>query len=94
MDVYDSGKMRSCARDILNELKTYSAAKEEADRIVKYLRNNWDDDTNTQYSNKYNANAKVSAENVEKLMKQFAEVLTSAADALEKLHNKAQTDIG
>lgn len=94
MDAYDSGKMRSCAQDILSELKIYSAAKNDADSIVTNLRNNWQDATNTQYSNKYNTEAKVSAENVEKLMKQFADALTAAADAFDKLHNQAQQDIG
>lgn len=94
MDAYDSGKMRSCAQDILAELKSYSAARTDADTIVTNLRNNWQDVTNTQYSNKYNAEAKVSAENVEKLMKQFADVLTATADSFDKLHNQAQQDIG
>lgn len=94
MDAYDSGKMRSCAQDIMSELKTYSAAKNDADSIVTNLRNNWQDTTNTQYSNKYNTEAKVSAEKVEKLMKQFADALTAAADAFDKLHSQAQQDIG
>lgn len=94
MDNYDSGKMRRCAQDILSELKTYSKAKSEADSVVTNLRNNWKDTTNTQYSNKYNTEAKVSAENVEKLMKQFANTLTESATALDKLHEDAQRDIG
>lgn len=94
MDKYDSGKMKSCAQDILSELKTYSAARSDADSIVTNLRNNWQDATNTQYSNKYNTEAKVSAENVEKLMKQFADALTKSADAFDELHKKAQQDIG
>ena len=67
---------------------------QQADSIVTNLRNNWQDVTNTQYSNKYNTEAKVSAENVEKLMKQFADALTAAADKFDKLHNQAQQDIG
>lgn len=94
MDIYDSGKMRSCAQDILSELKTYSAAKADADNIVTNLRNNWVDATNDMYSKKYNTGAKVSAENVEKLMKKFAETLTSTADAFDELHKREQQDIG
>ena len=86
--------MRSCAQDIISELKSYNSAKTDADRIVTNLRNNWQDDTNTKYANKYNTEAKVAAENVEKLMKQFADALTSSAEGLEKLHRDAQQDIG
>lgn len=94
MDFYDSGKMKGCAQQILDALKNYSAAKSAVDQAVTDLRNNWQDETNTKYANKYNTEAKMAAENVEKLMKQFADVLTSSAEAYEKLHSKAQQDIG
>ncbi|MCD7838796.1 MAG: WXG100 family type VII secretion target [Clostridiales bacterium] len=94
MDYYDSGKMRSGAADIRSEMKTYTTAKEDIDNIVTTLRNNWKDDTNTKYSQKYNTEAKVSAENVASLMEQFAQALESAAETLEALHRKAQENMG
>lgn len=90
MDTYKTGRMRDCARDIAAELNTYKIAKEAVDNLVTNLRNNWQDETNTQYSAKYNAEAKVSAENVQGLMKQFMDLLNSSADAYDKIHTQAQ----
>ena len=93
MNTYDSGKMRGCAQDIRSELKTYNSAKTAVDNIVTKLRNNWQDTNNTSYTQKYNQEAKIAAENVAKLMNQFAEALESSAAALEKIHNSASNDI-
>lgn len=86
MDHYDSGKMRGGATDIRSEMKTYTTAKEDMDNIVTTLVNNWKDEKNKEYTQKYNAEAKVSAENVAKLMEQFAQALESSAEALEELY--------
>ena len=94
MDYYDSAKMKSGAQDILTELRQYSSAKQAIDTAVENLRNNWQDTTNTAYARKYNTEAKVAAENVEKLMKEFAQALTSSGEAYDELHRKAQQDIG
>lgn len=94
MDKYDSGKMRSCAEDIINQMKTYTSIKETIDSSITSLKNNWRDDTNTMYAQKYNSEAKVAAENVEKLMKQFADLLNQTADEIEDIHRKAQADLG
>ena len=93
MYTYKTGKMRDCAREISAQLNTYKTAKDAVDSMIEQLRNNWADDTNTQYARKYNAEAKVAAENVQGLMKQFVDVLTSTADALDKLHTEAQNNI-
>ena len=90
MDTYKTGKMRDCAREISAELNTYKTAKEAVDNLITTLRNSWQDETNTQYSGKYNAEAKVSAENVQGLMKQFVDLLNSSADAYDKIHTQAQ----
>lgn len=93
MNTYNTGKMRDCAREITTELATYKAAKDAVDTLVSNLRNNWVDDTNTMYSGKYNAEAKVSAENVQGLMKQFVDLLESSADAYDKIHTQAQNNM-
>lgn len=93
MNTYKTGKMRECARDITAELSTYKTAKEAVDNLVTTLRNNWQDETNTMYSGKYNAEAKVSAENVQGLMKQFVDLLESSADAYDKIHTQAQSNM-
>ena len=94
MDKYDSGKMRNCAEDIINQMKTYTSAKEAIDSSIMNLKNNQNDDTNTEYARKYNSEAKVAAENVEKIMKQFADLLNQAAEEMEEIHRKAQADLG
>lgn len=94
MDTYDSGKMKQGAQDILSELGTYSAAKKEMDEVVNNLKNNWKDDTNQNFARKYDSDAKVAMEGVEKLMSAFADTLTSTAEAFEKLHREANNDIG
>jgi uncharacterized protein YukE len=93
MNVYKTGKMRDCARDIRAELTTYKTAKDAVDELITNLRNNWEDETNTMYSGKYNAEAKVSAENVQGLMKQFVDLLESSADAYDKIHTQAQANM-
>ena len=50
MNVYKTGKMRDCARDIRAELTTYKTAKDAVDELITNLRNNWEDETNTMYS--------------------------------------------
>lgn len=90
---YDSGKMRQCAEEILADLQTYQAAKEASDNLVTGLASNWNDEVNRAYSRKYTAEAKVAAENVHALMKQFAELLTASAEAFEKLQNNALNNI-
>lgn len=93
MAKYDSAKMRKSAEDIRTELKDYLAAKNEIDNIVSTLRNNWDDDNNTLYAQKYNSQAKISAENVQKLMEEYASLLESSADAWDKVYNTTKNDI-
>lgn len=38
MDKYDSGKMRNCAEDIINQMKTYTSAKEAIDSSIMNLK--------------------------------------------------------
>lgn len=83
---YDAPKMKSGASDILAELKNFTTAKTEIDQIVTRLRSNWADENNTNYSNKYNNEAKVAAENVETLMKEFASALQQSGEAYERLY--------
>lgn len=90
MDYYDSGKMKGCAQDILAELKVYSAAKKEVDEIIERLKNSWKDTTNTAFSNKYNQEAKMAAENVEKLMISFSNLLEGSGEGFDKLQDIAQ----
>ena len=94
MSYYDYTLMKSGAQEILNELKNYTAAKKDMDGIVTNLRNNWKDEDNTSYAQKYNSEAKVSAENVEKLMREFANILQSSAEAFEEVKKRARQDIG
>lgn len=94
MSYYDYTLMKSGAQEILNELKNYNAAKGDMDGIVANLRNNWKSEENTAYAQKYNSEAKVSAENVERLMREFANLLQSSAEAFEKVKKRARQDIG
>lgn len=93
MNTYNTRKMRDCAQEITAELNNYKTAKEAVDTLITNLRNNWKDDTNTMYSGKYNSDAKVSAENVQGLMKQFVDLLNSSADAYDKVHTQAQNNM-
>lgn len=93
MAYYDSSKMRNGASEILAELKNYTAAKESIDNIVNTLRNNWEDENHTAYAQKYNSEAKVSAENVQQLMTEYAQLLESSADSWDKVYKSAGSDI-
>ena len=93
MNTYNTRKMRDCAREITAELAAYKAAKDAADDLVTRLRNNWKDESNDIYSRKYNTEAKISAENVQGLMKQFVDLLESSADAYDKIHTEAQRNM-
>ena len=93
MDQYDATRMRGGASDIRGELKTYTAAKEDIDNIVTTLRNNWKDGNNDSFTQKYNTQAKVSAENVQSLMEAFASLLESSAESWDKLYNSTSNDI-
>lgn len=95
MDIYDTGRMRSCADEIRRELHNhYQKKKEDTDNVVNLLKNNWKDTTNDNYSRKYNSEAKTAAENVEKLMEAYAKLLDSAAEEYERVHRQANTDMG
>lgn len=94
MDTYDYGKMKKCGADILSELSVFNNSKNEADEIVQRLRNNMQSDVNTAYTRKYNEEAKVAAENVAKLMKQFAELLTVSGDKFEGIEKGAKSALG
>lgn len=95
MDIYDTGRMRSCADEIRRELhNNYQKKKEDTDNVVSMLKNNWKDDTNKNYSSKYDREAKTAAENVEKLMEDYAKLLDSAAEEYERVHRQANTDMG
>ena len=93
MNTYNTGSMKNCAQEIETQIKKFKEAKEAIDNLVSNLRNNWKDDTNTMYSNKYNNEAKVSAENVQGLMKQFEDLLISTANAYDKIHTQAQNNM-
>lgn len=93
MYTYDTGKMRQCAEEILSSLQTYTAAKQASDDLITGLSANWNDEVNRAYAQKYNTEAKVASENVMALMKQFAELLNTSADAFDHLQSKALTDI-
>ncbi|KIR01540.1 hypothetical protein P261_00354 [Lachnospiraceae bacterium TWA4] len=90
MDKIDAPKMRACAGDIRAELKNYSEAKTAMDDIVQFLHNNWNDDLNKEYANKYNSGPKVSAEEVKKLMEKYANLLDECANEIEKIYNEAR----
>ena len=90
MDHYNTGKMRSGAQEIRDELKTYSAAKQSMDDIVSSLKNNWIDATNTKYANKYNQEAEPAADSVRKVMEAYAKLLEESAAGYEKVQQTAQ----
>lgn len=94
MAYYDSQKMRTAAGNISAELTKYKASKEAIDQIIENLHNNFDDENSTNYCNKYKNEAKVAAENVEKLMNEFVKLLETSASNWDRLHSSAKNDIG
>ena len=90
---YDATKMRSIASDIRSEITAFNTAKENIDTIVTDLKNNWSDDNNTAYANKYNNEAKVSAEKVKSLMEAYAKLLEESAASWDRLYNSTGDDI-
>ena len=92
MDTYNTDKMKQGAQDILAELKTYTTQREVIETNMNNLTKNWNDSTQKKYDQKYKREAKVAAENIEILMKQYAELLRQAAEKYEELHRNMPID--
>lgn len=83
---YDTGKMRDCAAAIERELTSaYLPAKNDIDTLVNGLQGYFQDEVSTNFRTKYNLEAKVSAENLMNLMKQYASLLNQTAEQYDKV---------
>ncbi|MBQ8638867.1 MAG: hypothetical protein IJ468_06835 [Lachnospiraceae bacterium] len=89
---YDISRMHQAAEEIRNRVKTYNNAKTAMDDIVETLI--WSEDpVYTAYKKKYEEEAKIAAENVAKLMTQYADLMGAMADALDRSQKNALSDI-
>lgn len=85
---YDTGAMRKCAEDIQAELNAnYQPAKESIDQIVSTMNGYFQDQVSTGFAQKYNSEAKTSAESVMRLMKQYISLLNQTADQYDNVIN-------
>ena len=92
---YDTGAMRNAATEINNQLATaYQPAKEAIDNIVTTMRAYFDDEVSAQFATKYTNEAKVSAENVMALMRQYSSLLTQTADQYDKVLSTGMSGLG
>lgn len=92
---YETAKMRSCAQDIQKELDSfYYPAKEEIDNIVTNMGGYFKDEVATNFTNKYNNEAKPSAESLRNLMLQYVSLMNQTADQYDKVINVGLQGIG
>lgn len=95
MAYYDTGAMRSCAGNIQSTLTSkYAPAKEAIDALVAQMSSYFTDDVSTQFANKYNNEAKVTAENLMKLMNQYVTLLNQTADQYDKVITTGLSGLG
>ena len=92
---YDTGAMRSCATNIQGLLTSqYAPAKEAIDTIVTQMSAYFTDDVSNQFASKYNSEAKVTAENLMKLMNQYVSLLNQTAEQYDKVINTGLSGLG
>lgn len=82
---YDTRAMRTAASEIRTKLRTYKSASDQISTTITDMKNYWDDAVNQNYVRRYNNDLKKTAENVMKLMEEYAKFLDATADAYDKI---------
>lgn len=93
MVIYDTGKIRKTAADIRSEIQKYAKAKNEVDSTVNGMNSYFSDPVQQNFVKRYKSELKETAENVEKLMKQYADYLDECAAAIDKAIEKGNSSI-
>lgn len=92
---YDTGAMRNCAKDIQSQITSaYQPAKEAIDSIVNSMSSYFQDEVSTHFVSKYNNEAKVSAENVQSLIRQYVSLLNQTADQYDRVISTGLSGLG
>ena len=88
MAYYDTGAMRTTASNIQSQLTgQYNPSKEAIDSIVNSMSAYFTDDVSANFAKKYNAEAKVTAESLRKLMELYISALNQTAEQYDKVIN-------
>ncbi len=93
MATYDTGAIRKTASDIRAELNKYTKAKNEIDSTVNGMNSYFSDPVQQNFVKRYKSELKETIENVEKLMKQYADYLDECAAAIDKAIEKGNAAI-
>lgn len=80
--VYDTAAIRGAASDIEAKAKVFKSSADKVDNIVTTFQN-WEDDVNVRYVERYKSELKPTLEEVRRLMESYAKFLESAAEAIE-----------
>lgn len=88
MAYYDTGAMRTTASNIQSQLTgQYNPSKEAIDSIVNSMSAYFTDDVSANFTKKYNAEARVTAESLRKLMELYISALNQTAEQYDKVIN-------
>lgn len=91
---YDPEKIRTLAGNMDSQLDKFKSNREEIDRIIQNLGNNWDDENNTRFVSRYKSEAKKEVEDLEKTLRQLADILRNAGVRFAAAIDEGNSQLG
>ena len=76
---YNVTKMKNCASGMERELTDFRKCRNNINSIISKLSANWDDTNNRDFVNKYNRDIKPIAEDLEKFIQSYIEIMRESA---------------
>ena len=76
---YDPEQMKKGAEAIEKELKNFHTAREQIERTIEHLSQNWSDTTHDRLAGRFQKEAKEAMENAADQMQRYADLLKQAA---------------